>query len=317
LEVRADDDQGIRAGELACRACEIIYPIVDYIPRFVPQENYASSFAFQWERFAKLRSDRYNKSAIIRGTILRRSGWSADRFKGKLLLECGCGGGNDTEALLDLGANVVAFDYSGSVDVARRINLGRDNILIVQADIAKLPIRKRTFDIVYCHRVIQHTPNPERSFRSIVQRVADDGEMFLHSYSTRLSSMLHYKYVLRPITKRMSHEKVLRLLYRYGPFLYRLAGWVQDHHLKPLRRVIPFDNLDGHLAKGDAQLTDRERFEYSLANVFDALTPEYDIPSSAESVCRWFEQAGYRMIDVRRKKPVVVVGSRRRHSDTP
>lgn len=145
----------------------------------------------------------------------------------------------------------------------------------------------------------------------MVQRVADDGEMFLHSYSTRLRSMLHYKYLLRPVIKRMSHEKVLRMLYRYGPFLYRLVGWVQRNHLKFLRRVIPFDNLDGHLDKHGAQLSDQEKFEYSLTNVFDALTPEYDIPASARTVRKWFSEAGFGTINVRRKKPVVVVGSRR------
>ena len=311
MHVRAEDARGIRDGDLTCRNCAVAYPIVGYIPRFTPMDTYASSFGFQWERFSRLRSDRYNKSSIVRNTILRRSGWDAEHLRGKLLLECGCGGGNDTEALLGLGANIVSIDFSSrSVDTARKNNLGHDNLLIIQADIAELPIKTRAFDVVYCHRVIQHTPDPERSFRSMVQRVADDGEMFLHSYSTRLKSMLHCKYLLRPVTRRMSHEKVLKLLYRYGPFLHRLVGWVQSHHLKFLRRAIPFDNLDSYLDKYGAQLTDEEKFEFSLMNVFDALTPAYDIPASARTVRKWFSEAGFRTINVRRKKPVVVVASR-------
>jgi len=312
MHIAAEDDQGVKDGDLTCRDCGLVYPIVEYIPRFVPMDTYASSFGFEWQRFSKLRSDRYNKSTIIRDTILRRSGWDAEHLRGKLVLECGCGGGNDTEALLGMGANLVSIDLSSrSAEVTRQNNEGRGNLLVVQGDIAQLPIKKRAFDVVYCHRVIQHTPSPERSFRSMVQRAADDGEMFLHSYSTRLKSMLHYKYLLRPVTKRMDHDKVLRLLYRYGPSLYRLVGWVQSHHLKFLRRAIPFDNLDSYLAKHGAQLTDEEKFEFSLTNVFDALTPTYDIPASARTVGRWFGEAGFEAINVRRRKPVVVVASRR------
>ena len=34
-----------------CRACEHSYPIEGDVVRFVPPQNYAGSFGFQWQRY--------------------------------------------------------------------------------------------------------------------------------------------------------------------------------------------------------------------------------------------------------------------------
>jgi len=311
LLVEAKDSKGIKQGNLQCKKCDHLYGIVNYIPRFVPSDNYARNFAFQWARFSKLRSDSYNKSNIIRNTILKRSGWDQDYLKGKLVLECGCGAGHDTEALLGLGAKVISFDLSNSVDVAVENNGSSNDVLVLQADIFKIPLQVDLFDVVYCHRVIQHTPEPENAFYSIARHARKGGDIFLHSYSTHWKSMVHWKYALRPITMRMSHERVFKLLTFFGPFLYRALGIARKLRLKFLRRIIPFDNSERALKRHNAQLTDQEKYEYSLTIVFDALTPFYDIPNSPKTITKWFRNAGYENIVVRKRRPVVVVGSRK------
>jgi SAM-dependent methyltransferase len=226
-------------------------------------------------------------------------------------LECGCGAGHDTEALLGLGAKVISFDLSNSVDVAVENNGSSNEVLILQADIFKVPLQVDLFDVVYCHRVIQHTPQPESAFYSIARHARKGGDVFLHSYSTHWRSMVHWKYALRPITTRMSHERVFKLLTFFGPFLYRTLGVARKLGLKSLRRAIPFENSERKLNKHNAQLTDREKYEYSLTTVFDALTPKYDIPNSPKTITKWFQKAGCENIVVRKRRPVVVVGSRK------
>lgn len=301
----------VREGELSC-PCGESYPIVNSIPRFVSSENYADNFRFEWERWAKLRSDRYNGTTILRDTILRRTGWGPDHLRGKSVLECGCGAGNDTEVLLGLGAKVLSFDLSGSVDVAWANNLDHPNLLVVQANINHIPAAREAFDVVYCHRVIQHTPNPKRAFVSMSSHVRPDGEMFLHSYSTRLRSLLHAKYVLRPMTRRMDYRRVFGMLEATGPAMYRWLRWCRKPGLKWLRRLIPFENHERDLEAHGTTLTDEEKYEYSFSVAFDALTPAYDKPQSAATVRRWFEDAGFQNIQVRRKKPVAVVGRQKR-----
>ena len=310
LSVDNEDDYGIESGKLSCTKCDGVYPVINHIPRFVPADNYAAGFGYEWEKFGKVRFDSYNKTKIIHNTILRRTKWDEEFFKGKLLLECGCGAGNDTEALLDFGATVIALDYSCSVDVSWEWNRDNENFLPIQADIFNIPVKEEAFDIVYCHRVIQHTPDPERGFYSIAKHVKPGGSVFLHSYSTRLKSMLHYKYAVRPFIRRIPHEKILDFLEQYGPFLYKMLGLAIRYRLKFFRKIIPFENNKLFLEKAGAQLTEREMFEYDLLNTFDALTPAYDIPKSASTVLKWFENAGLTDIQLNRKKPVMVVGKR-------
>jgi uncharacterized protein YbaR (Trm112 family) len=49
-----ENDGTIAAGELICTSCARRFPIVRSIPRFVPGEEYAESFGYQWNRFDRL-----------------------------------------------------------------------------------------------------------------------------------------------------------------------------------------------------------------------------------------------------------------------
>lgn len=309
LIIDNEDKIGVKVGKLRCNGCSKSFPIIDYIPRFIEQENYALNFGFQWNKFSKLRSDRYNNTTNVSNTILLRTKWNKEHLKGKLLLECGCGAGNDTEVLLDLGANVITFDYSNSVEAAFVNNVNSPNLLIFQGDINNIPLKENLFDIVYCHRVIQHTPNPENAFYSILKHLKEGGELFLHSYGLNSWNFFHYHYILRPITKRINYQIIFRVLKVIGPIFYRIVGLVQKFKkYKKLKefliRMIPFDNLDYALI--NSQLTKKEKYYFSLLHVFDRLTPKYDNPSSPTTVLKWLLNKNLKRIKIRGLNPVIV-----------
>jgi ubiquinone/menaquinone biosynthesis C-methylase UbiE/uncharacterized protein YbaR (Trm112 family) len=292
------------------------YPIIDGIPRFVPEANYCASFGLQWNRYSRLRSDRYNGTHLLRDTIERRFGWKAGHLAGKTVLECGCGSGNDTEILLELGAErIVAFDYSTSVEAAAR-NILSERVQFLQADIMNIPVRREAFDVVYCHRVIQHTPSPEAAFRSIARHLAPGGELALHSYDAHLRSMFHFKYLWRPLTRRLPPATLIAVLERVGPVLYPLQA-LQIRLFKGIRylrglgnKLIPFYNYAHIYREAGSSLTDRELFQVSLLDTFDALSPTYDNPSTAQAIIRWFEEAGLSRVELKQRNPIVVVGRR-------
>ena len=136
--------------------------------------------------------------------------------------------------------------------------------------------------------------------------------MFLHSYDANFVSILHYKYFLRFITKRMDFNKVFKLLKKIGPIFYPLVGRLmeKDERLinKLLLRFIPFDNLETSLDENGAQLTKKERYEYSLLNVFDALTPKFDNPNTAKTIFEWFKNAKFAKINLNQTNPVIIIG---------
>lgn len=320
LTIQADlSEQGrVLEGSLVCSSCSASHPIRRGIPRFVPPENYAGSFGFQWNKFPRINRDSYNGTTLNRDTILRRTGWGPNHLSDKTLVECGCGAGCDTEVLADLAQTLVTVDLSHAVDAIPPEVAQRDNVLLLQADLGRLPLRPAAFDVVYCHRVLQHTPDPEHYFHKMAPHVKPGGEFFVHIYDAHLKSLLAAKYWLRPLTRRMRPETVLRVLQTVGPFLYRMLGVLEPLHIRRLLKLlVPFDNHRSRLRAAGSRLTPEEEYHLSLLITFDALTPAYDQPHSPKDVLGWFHEAGYDDCQVIQRNPVCIIGRRPAESVTP
>lgn len=107
--------------------------------------------------------------------------------------------------------------------------------------------------------------------------------------------MLNSKYLIRPITKRMSQHKLFQLLERWVPRLLAVSKTLGRVPLigPGLKRVVPVADYTGRYP-----LTDRQLQEWALLDTFDMLAPAYDNPQSASKVRQWFEQAGLVDIEV-------------------
>ena len=259
-------------------------PVINDIPRFTPNRSYSdSSFYKLRQNHSRLQLDSVNKTNDRRETILSRTNWNEMFFKNKLVLECGCGAGPDTEILLSLGAKVVAIDHTG-IDIAAK-NLGpREKLCLIQGDITKIPLQKQSFDIVFCHRVIQHTPNPLQTLNHILKFVKQDGAVFVHSYARTFFQMCTWKYALRPITTRMQPEKLYGMIKNYSSLAYHLTNLIasipKGAHINNF--FIPFRNykkMKAFQGKSDEWL-----IEYGIHDTFDALSPRYDRPLSANEM---------------------------------
>ena len=302
----------MREGTLACVACAAVYPIQRSIPRFAGASDYVDSFAWQWERWYPLQRDSYNGTHTLRDGLLRRTGWTPERLHGKSFLECGCASGNDTEIWASLVGTLVCLDLSNAVDQIPDAIRQRPDVLVLQADIFRIPLKEGRFDCVSCHRVIQHTPDPEAAFRSMAHYVRPGGELFIHSYDTHWKSLLQAKYLWRPLTTRLPHQQVYRALRLVGPVLYPLVGALRRLGFlrKPVKLLIPFRNLSRGMRRQRTKLTEQELYELSLLVSFDALTPKHDIPSSPRSIGRWFAEAGFTDVTLLGRNPVKMKGRR-------
>lgn len=106
-----------------------------------------------------------------------------DRWKGKLVLEVGCGIGTDTINFLRAGAFVTAIDVSEeSLKLTRRRAqiFGFDqHLAVVHGNAEELPqiVGYPAYDLIYSFGVLHHTPNPERAFAELV-RFADRNTVF-------------------------------------------------------------------------------------------------------------------------------------------
>lgn len=297
LELREPLEEGnaIVSAQLVCTAESKKFPVIDGIPRFVPSENYSSSFGFQWNQYRKTQLDSHTGISTSRKRLLRFTGLPPDDFLGKSVLDIGCGAGRFAEVALSLGARVVALDYSTAVDACRQ-NLGPHPLLdVVQGDIYRLPFRPGNFDLVYCLGVLQHTPDVRKAFMSLPRQVRLGGRLTVDVYPKLILNYFWPKYWLRPITKRMSHDRLFHLVCWMVKYLLPVSLRLGRIPLvgRKLRYVIPVANHEL-----DWPLTPEQVREWALLNTYDMLAPLHDHPQSAETLKRWFEEARMGNVEV-------------------
>lgn len=111
------------------------------------------------------------------------------RWRGKRVLEIGCGIGTDTINFARAGARVTAVDLSEeSLNVARKradvFNLS-DRVRFVRGNSEELDrfLPVEAYDLVYSFGVIHHTPHPERAIQCIRNYMTGDSELRLMLYS--------------------------------------------------------------------------------------------------------------------------------------
>jgi 2-polyprenyl-3-methyl-5-hydroxy-6-metoxy-1,4-benzoquinol methylase len=303
----SDSADIIDTGVLVSEDGQHQYPVHGGIPRFVPAENYADNFGMQWNHFAKTQLDSHSGLPISAERFWAATGWDAADMKGKWLLDVGCGSGRFAEVALSSGVNVVALDYSSAVDACYANLRHHPNLHVVQGDIFALPFAPASFDFVYSLGVLQHTPDVHAAFAALPPMVKPGGSLVVDYYEKRLTALLHSKYLLRPITKRMDQKKLFALLERVVPVLLpvsQLLGKVPVIGYG-LKRLIPVANDDDNLALSPKQLR-----EWSLLDTFDWLGPEYDNPQDRATARAWMEEAGMRDIELSYAGHLVARGRR-------
>jgi|SRR3989344_93968 len=107
--------------------------------------------------------------------------YTLDFFKGKTVLDLGCGGGQHAGFLASYAKKVVGIDMS-TAELAREHNKQFTNTEFITGDIATITLDEQ-FDAVYCIGVIQHTENPDKTFARIKTFVKPGGTLIVWCYS--------------------------------------------------------------------------------------------------------------------------------------
>lgn len=286
-------DSRVYSGWLVSENGQHRYQIREFIPRFVPPSNYADNFGMQWNAFRRTQLDSHSGQPISAERFWAATGWTPEMLSGQWVLDAGCGAGRFAEVALRAGAHVVALDYSSAVD-ACFANLGEyPNLHVVQGDIYSLPFATGFFPAVYSLGVIQHTPDVARAFAALPPMVRDGGRLCADVYWRRVRTMLHGKYLLRPVTKRIPQRRLFRALEASVPALLAVSQALGRVPLagRYLKRLVPIVDYTGIYPLSDAQLR-----EWALLDTFDMLAPRYDKPQTPRAMKKWFEDAG--LVDV-------------------
>jgi SAM-dependent methyltransferase len=127
-----------------------------------------------------------------------------DEYRGKKVLEVGCGMGAMTMNWVRAGAQMTAVDLTPTAveQTRRRLEIFGLQAEVRQGDGRKLPFEDAQFDFVYSWGVLHHSPDLDKSIAELM-RVAKPGggfgvmlyhrHSFLYEYTRFLEGFLHYE----------------------------------------------------------------------------------------------------------------------------
>ena len=272
---------------LSCPACGRRFPEVRRVVRFVDEGNYADSFGYQWQRFERTQLDHADRT-LSEEDFVRKTGLQPHDFRGKLVLDVGCGMGRFAEVATRWGARVVGVDLSTAAEVAAK-NLADREFIGFQADVFSLPFAPESFDCIYSMGVLHHTPDCEKAVKVLPQYLKPGGTLAVWLYSG-YNNWYRFSDLYRKITHRIS-PRILHGFFRVAvPFFY----WL-DRGL----RVVP---IVGKPVAGTIHHVfpvNRHRDpEIRVLDTLDWYSPKYQSKHTYEQVFRWFESCGLEGLSV-------------------
>lgn len=192
------------------------------------------------------------------------------RWKGKNVLEIGCGIGTDTVNFLRAGAHVFAVDLSEeSVKLTRRrlevFGLVADTLAVANAEEFDFP--KDAFDLIYSFGVIHHSPNPRAIIENLKGCLREGGELRIMLYS-----LISYK--------------AFHVMHHDGPWDMTKMQKTMEYHAEaqsgcPVAKLYSFDDVST-LLQGCFEVTEIRKdhiFRWSIPEYREGkfvLTPEWE-----------------------------------------
>jgi SAM-dependent methyltransferase len=295
LKVKKRKKDSIESGTLRCSECHKEYDILRHIPRFVPIENYASGFGFQWTKHSRTQYDSYSGTNVSEKRFFEETKWPRD-LRDQTVLEVGSGSGRFTEQATLTGAMVVSMDYSYAVDSNYASNGNKSNVLIVQSDIYNMPFKEEFFDKLFCFGVLQHTPDVRKAFLLLPRYLKSGGKLVIDIYArcSFIRQLTITKYWIRPLTKRMKSEILYKIISNYMNIIWPTSKILHKlpYGIEINRRLLIADY------RGIIDLQEEILKEWAILDTFDMLSPAFDSPQTIESVKQWFIDAHMSNIDV-------------------
>ena len=248
-------------------AKQIIIP-----PNQIEQDHSTFSFSDEWSSFYELGLQRTWGHTVEERVevLLLELALPRSIFPGKILLDAGCGNGQLTEAISDLGCLTVGMDYAESIYRAESRRTSQ-SVHYVRGDVSMPPFRNESFDIVYCSGVLHHTRSTAESFKALSNTVKTGGtyHAWVYRWTTLFMPMLYnvITEILRTFISRAS-TKTRRTVTKYFTLIiHKLLNIYGDYQKRTIEEL--------------------------YISVYDTLTPTYAHRHTPLEMASWFFECGF------------------------
>jgi SAM-dependent methyltransferase len=291
------------------------FPVVGGIPRFVPSEAYTAAFGLEWNLHSQTQLDSRTGIRISQDRLERCLGGSIGSLREKRVLEAGCGAGRFTELLVKAGAFVHSIDMSTAVEANRR-NIGENpQYVVAQADLLSPPFPRESFDVTICLGVLQFTPNPVESVRSLWATLKPGGLLVIDQFGWSLSLVTKLAPLYRMALKRLPPREARRITDRLVDIFFPLHWAVRRQRWAQmlLSRVSPCLVY----CQAFPELNREQHLDFCRLDTFNHLTGHYThlttvgqmrrLLESLEAEAVWVRHNGW-AVEARVRKPVKAGG---------
>lgn len=318
-EIFSEQDHEIFEGALVCNRCSVKYPVINFIPRMLPDEfkkdiiKYHPSF---FRKYSLQFSDYLKNTAVVHLTkediakqkTLRSFGyqWTVfdkmhDEFEmnflnyifpisrlffgGKLGLDAGCGFGRHVYYAAQFGAEIIGMDLSEACEVAYKNTKKFSKVHIIQGDIYHPPFKENQFDFVYSIGVLHHLPSPRKGFESLLRFVKKNGAMFIWVYSKKRRVINAFLECFRSITNKIPFNALYQLC-----FLFSIIDWSFIGAYKLLSRNKIMQIILNPIIPARIKVYSQYPYQVCFADWFDRLSVPIRFYYSRKDMIRWFTE---------------------------
>jgi ubiquinone/menaquinone biosynthesis C-methylase UbiE/uncharacterized protein YbaR (Trm112 family) len=317
-----DDRMIIKDGVLLCQNCKVWYPIYSYVPVMLVFEtpfhkHFAQEYKDPLKRFPEYSipngqpepgersiqetfTDEWNcmndndlsflytieDLKMLHGNVLLK--WMKySREKIQNILDVGCGIGQESISLQEVSGNaeVYAIDLNFALLKSGEFFKSKQNIHLIISSLFHIPLKTSSFDLVYSQGVIHHTFSTVEAFKSIASYVRDGGYLtvWIYGVGDHLARVEDLGILVRVIYVA---ECVLRPLISRSPRILRNA----------LFRILAI--ICHPIIKMKVHHKDKWQLENTRHSMRDWLSHKYVHRHSYNEVFEWFENLGFRIVDV-------------------
>ena len=295
LNILKLEDDEIISGELLCKNCAESYPIIEGIPRIFSKEikkkeaKTSKSFGHQWLLFPE-----FEKSKEYEFESYTQPHMNKHFYKGKIILDAGCGMGHSASVVASYGAKeVIAVDFSNGIHVAYERFKDINNIHFIQCDIHELPF-KNIFDLIYSIGVLHHLPDPSKGFLRLVNKhLKGNGYIFVWLYAKEGNWI--YITFFDSIRKNITSKLPIKINVIGSAVLSAFLWVITNAIYKPLNRVklnkiLPMNNYFIFFADLG--------FRRLWVNVLDKMIPPYQFYYSKENIENLFKKGNLKNVEI-------------------